>query len=137
MKKTNTPTITVINDDPTDIDVVGNTDTRSLADVLEILALHVAEMYVTLAGKTFKAGLCYGDEVAIVEVEVKAARGNFADVHDLHKIGGTINIWDQCTVNGVRAGNRCGARNEMMKVYAPIVALAAANNSPKGSPCTP
>jgi hypothetical protein len=92
---------------------------KSLADVLDTLAYHVQAMLETPAGRTHKSGLCFGDEIAMVEVAIVPVNGSQS---------GLIDVWDQCKVNGRHVGNRCGARKAMMALYAPIVALAARRN---------
>lgn len=93
---------------------------KTLEHILATAAYHVVEMSNTPADKrAFRSGLAFGDNVAHIEVEITAARGSLKGMP----------VWDRCVVNGVHVGNRSGARDEMMKIYAPVIALCAAANA--------
>ena len=84
----------------------------TLAAALTTMAFHLSELWKTPPGKTFRAGLSHGDLVVMVEVKVTS-----------HHWG---DDWAQHVVNGVAAGNRCGAREAVCRLYAPVIAAAAA-----------
>ena len=89
-----------------------------LARCLQTMAFHLTELWDMPGGRTFEAGLHHGDLLVMVKVEITAVAP-----------GGADRIWDQHVVNGRHEGNRCGARDAVARLYAPVIAAAAAEDA--------
>ncbi len=81
--------------------------------VLQIFAFHCGAIMTSVHLNGFGLNVPGGPEVYVtMKVVARSADDNI--------------VWDTIEVNGVRIGNRCGARDEYARLCAPVIAAAFA-----------
>ena len=87
--------------------------------MLSNFAYHVGEIMSTCPPATFRLTLGgYADiQAKMVEIKIEATKSE-GRVEP-------IDVWDQVTVDGQWAGNRCGGRDAYTKAMAPVLLEAA------------
>jgi len=101
-----------------------------LERVLQTMSYHTGLVMTEPAPSTLKMGLSHEDVLVLVEITIQPSSCGPQEDSPLGP-----NVMDQCCIKvegeakGSWVGNRCGARQALAALYAPVIAAAAAMES--------